>query len=69
MENTVMSLVTIVAVMLIFVYMVLAKTMHLDMYKDRLFQIREQWFDLALDEDSSHQVRLSHLSACGMAPV
>ena len=53
MENTVMSLVTIVAVMLIFVYMVLAKRMHLDMYKDRLFQIREQWFDLALDEDSS----------------
>ena len=53
MEDAVMSLVTIVAVMLMLVYLVVAKRMHLDTYKDRLFQIREQWFDLALDEDSS----------------
>lgn len=53
MEDTVMSLVTIVAVMLMLVYMVLAKRVHLDVYKDRLFQIREQWFDLALDDNSS----------------
>ena len=53
MEGTVMSLIVIVVVMLLFVWMVLDKRMHLDIYKDRLFQIREQWFDLALDENSS----------------
>ena len=32
---------------------VLARRMHMDLFRDRVFQIREAWFDLALDEQSS----------------
>lgn len=48
-----MDLIFAVVVMVLVAGVVLTKRMHLDLFKDRMFRLREEWFDLALDERSS----------------
>ena len=50
-----MNIVMVGAVLILVASVVLYRMMHMDLFKDRVFQIREAWFDLALDERSSLQ--------------
>lgn len=48
-----MDIVVVGAALILVTSVVLSRMMHTDLFKDRVFQIREAWFDLALDERSS----------------
>ena len=48
-----MDIVMVGAALILVASVVLSRMMHTDLFKDRVFQIREAWFDLALDERSS----------------
>ena len=48
-----MDIVLVGAVLILVASLVLSRMMHTDLFKDRVFQIREAWFDLALDKRSS----------------
>lgn len=41
------------SILLVLIGSVLTRRMHMELFRDRVFQIREAWFDLALDEQSS----------------
>lgn len=53
MENEIANLIAVGSAIVLLVHRFLNKRLALDVYKDRVFRIREDWFDLALDADSS----------------
>ena len=71
MEHTVIAATTTLGVALLFVRCFLWRRLLVDILRDRLFRLREQWFDLALDSDStiqfdSHLYRSVEHSLCNM---
>lgn len=71
MEHVVAALTTTVGIALLFVIYFLWRRLRLDIFRDNLFRLREGWFDLALDPDStlqfdSHLYRSVEQSLCGM---
>ena len=70
-EHAVVALTTTVGVAFLFVIYFLWRRLRLDIFRDHLFRLREGWFDLALDPDStlqfdSHLYRSVEQSLCGM---
>jgi hypothetical protein len=53
MEESIASLIAATTAILIILTGLLQRRLSLDIYKDRLFRIREEWFDLALDDRST----------------
>ena len=71
MEHAVVALTTTVGVGCLFVIYFLWRRLRLDIFRDHLFRLREGWFDLALDPDSTLQFdsplyRSVEQSLCGM---
>ena len=71
MEHAVVALTTTVGVAFLFVIYFLWRRLRLDIFRDHLFRLRERWFDLALDPDStlrfdSQLYRSVEQSLCGM---
>ena len=71
MEHAVVALTTTVGVAFLFVIYFLWRRLRLDIFRDHLFRLRERWFDLALDPDSTLQFdnplyRSVEQSLCGM---
>ncbi len=71
MEHAVVALTTTVGVTFLFVIYFLWRRLRLDIFRDHLFRLRERWFDLALDPDSTLQFdnplyRSVEQSLCGM---
>ena len=71
MEHTVVAATTTVGIALLFVLCLLWRRLLVDIFRDRLFRLREQWFDLALDSEStiqfdSHLYRSVKHSLCTM---
>lgn len=71
MEHAVVALTTTFGVAFLFVIYFLWRRLRLDIFRDHLFRLRERWFDLALDSDSTLQFdsplyRSVEQSLCGM---
>ena len=70
-EQATTALVTSISIGFLLLLYYLYRRVFLDRFRDRLFHLREKWFNLALDPDSSLQFESSvyrsvEISLCGM---
>ena len=71
MDHAIVAMTTTVGVALLFLIYFLWRRLRLEIFRDHLFQLRERWFDLALDSGStihfeSPLYRSVEQSLCGM---